>query len=102
VAFPGQPPQPPDAGGDGDYETAVPSDEYRQLTKTAGGWELRDLDGMDKSFDTSGRWTQTVDRNGDHEEAAVKCVETVGASVAMTDELLQLLSSPAATASSTS
>jgi RHS repeat-associated protein len=53
-----------DAGGDGDYETAVPSDEYRKLSKTAGGWELRDLDGMVKHFNASGRWTQTVDRNG--------------------------------------
>jgi hypothetical protein len=49
-----------DAGGDGDYETAVPSDEYRQLTKTAGGWELRDLDGMVKFFDAAGRWAQSV------------------------------------------
>jgi len=49
-----------DAGGDGDYETAVPSDEYRQLTKTAGGWELRDLDGAVQFFDVGGRWTQTA------------------------------------------
>ena len=52
------------AGGDGDYETAVPSDEYRKLTKTVGGWEAHDLDGRVKHFDAMGRWTESVDRNG--------------------------------------
>jgi len=28
------------------------------------GWELRDLAGMVDYFDTGGRWTQRVDRNG--------------------------------------
>jgi len=49
---------------DGSYETAAPSDEYRRLEKTAGGWELRDLDGTVDHIDADGRWIQTVDRNG--------------------------------------
>jgi len=54
-----------DGDADDTYETASPSDEYRVLTQTVNGWELRDLDGMVDSFDTGGRWTQHVDRNGD-------------------------------------
>jgi len=53
-----------DGNLDGVYETAVPSDEYRQLTKTLSGWELRDLDGTVDHFDNTGRWLETVDRNG--------------------------------------
>ena len=53
-----------DADGDGLYETVAPSDEYRRLSKTAAGWELRSLDGTVQSFDTRGRWSRTEDRNG--------------------------------------
>src|SRR5690606_24632397 len=53
-----------DAAGDGAYETAKPSDEYRKLTKTLAGWELWELDGTVHHFDTGGLWAQTVDRNG--------------------------------------
>ncbi len=50
-----------DAGLDGDYEDAAPSDEYRSLTKTMTGWELRSLEGTVQHFDNDGLWTQTVD-----------------------------------------
>ncbi|HEX2641435.1 MAG TPA: hypothetical protein VHU81_00475, partial [Thermoanaerobaculia bacterium] len=53
-----------DAAGDGTYETAAPSDEYRKLTKTATGWDLKELDGTIHRFDSAGLWTQTADRNG--------------------------------------
>ncbi|HET9225459.1 MAG TPA: RHS repeat-associated core domain-containing protein, partial [Thermoanaerobaculia bacterium] len=53
-----------DPGLDGTYETVSPSDEYRDLFKVSGGWELRSLDGTVQSFDNAGLWTQTVDRNG--------------------------------------
>ncbi|MFL6260854.1 MAG: RHS repeat domain-containing protein [Thermoanaerobaculia bacterium] len=48
----------------GIYQTASPSDEYRKLHRTASGWELHELDGMVHTFDASGLWTQTADRNG--------------------------------------
>ncbi len=48
----------------GIYQTVSPSDEYRQLSRTAGGWELRDLDGTLQSFDASGLWIRTEDLNG--------------------------------------
>jgi RHS repeat-associated protein len=48
----------------GAYSTAKPTDEHRKLTRTATGWELKDLDGAIEDFDAAGRWTQTVDRNG--------------------------------------
>ncbi|MFL6260858.1 MAG: RHS repeat-associated core domain-containing protein [Thermoanaerobaculia bacterium] len=48
----------------GIYQTASPSDEYRKLYRTASGWELHELDGTVHSFDASGLWTQTADRNG--------------------------------------
>ncbi len=53
-----------DAGLDGDYESVAPSDEYRSLTKTIAGWELRFLEGTVQHFDDTGLWTQTVDPNG--------------------------------------
>lgn len=51
-------------GGDGLYELAAPSDEYRQLFKTAGGWELRWLDGTVQAFGPTGVWLSTTDRFG--------------------------------------
>ncbi len=48
----------------GVYTTVKPSDEYRQLTRTAAGWELRELDGTLHAFDAAGLWTGTTDRNG--------------------------------------
>ncbi|MEM9598904.1 MAG: hypothetical protein AAGD06_31845, partial [Acidobacteriota bacterium] len=54
-----------DAGLDGTYETAVPSDEYRQLTYDAvDGWTLTGLDGMVHRWDIAGRWIRTEDRHG--------------------------------------
>ncbi|HWM91166.1 MAG TPA: RHS repeat-associated core domain-containing protein [Thermoanaerobaculia bacterium] len=58
-----------DANLDGNYETVSPSDEYRELVKVPAGWELRDLDDTVQSFDSSGFWTQTVDRNGNQKTA---------------------------------
>ena len=58
-----------DADLDGTYETAVPSDEYRELTKTPTGWELRELDGMIHAYDLQGRWSSTTDRNGNAKTA---------------------------------
>ncbi len=48
----------------GVYTTAKPTDEHRKLVRTVTGWELNDLDGTKEDFDASGRWTQTVDHNG--------------------------------------
>ncbi|HEV8580240.1 MAG TPA: RHS repeat-associated core domain-containing protein [Thermoanaerobaculia bacterium] len=48
----------------GVYTIVRPSDEYRQLTRTATGWELRELDGGVHVFDSTGLWLRTVDRNG--------------------------------------
>lgn len=48
----------------GVYETLAPSDEYRMLRRTAGGWELTDLDGTVVAFDNAGLWISTTDRNG--------------------------------------
>ena len=48
----------------GVYGTVSPSDEKRTLRRTATGWELLELDGMVHSFDASGRWSRTADRNG--------------------------------------
>ncbi len=53
-----------DGDADGDYEFVSPSDEERQLRRTAGGWELTDTDGGLESFDASGRWLSTLDLNG--------------------------------------
>lgn len=48
----------------GVYTTAKPTDEHRKLIRTATGWRLASLDGTLADFDSTGRWTQTVDRNG--------------------------------------
>ncbi len=53
-----------DAAGDGTYELATPSDEKRRLTRTADGWDLRELDGTVHVFDTAGFWKSTADRHG--------------------------------------
>ncbi len=53
-----------DGNGDGLYEGATPSNEYRKLVKTAGEYELRYLDGTTAFFDLQGRWQRNVDRNG--------------------------------------
>jgi RHS repeat-associated protein len=58
----------PDASGV--YQTVVPSDEYRTLTDTGSGWELRELDGTVHHFDGAGLWTATVDKNGNATTAA--------------------------------
>ena len=48
----------------GVYGTVSPSDEKRTLRRTAGGWELVELDGTVHVFNGSGLWSQIVDRNG--------------------------------------
>ncbi len=53
-----------DADQDGVYEDATPSNEYRRLVETAGGHELRYLDGTTAFFDLQGRWLRNEDRNG--------------------------------------
>jgi RHS repeat-associated protein len=58
-----------DGNADGTYETVSPSDEYRDLFKVPAGWELRGLDGSVQSFDSTGLWTRTVDRNGNEKLA---------------------------------
>ncbi len=60
-----------DLGVGNTYDTNSPSDEYRTLEWLGAGlgWELHDLDGTVQSFDSSGHWTQTVDRNGNATEA---------------------------------
>jgi RHS repeat-associated protein len=51
------------------YTTVRPTDEHRQLARTVTGWELRGLDGTIEDFDASGRWTRTVDRDGNAQVA---------------------------------
>lgn len=58
-----------DGNADGTYETVSPSDEYRDLIKVPTGWELSGLDGTVQSFDTTGLWTGTMDRNGNETAA---------------------------------
>lgn len=58
-----------DGNADGAYETVSPSDEYRDLVKVPAGWELRGLDGTVQSFDATGLWTGTMDRNGNETAA---------------------------------
>ena len=53
----------------GFYATVRPTDEHRQLARTATGWELRGLDGTIEDFDVAGRWTRTVDRDGNAQVA---------------------------------
>jgi RHS repeat-associated protein len=53
-----------------DYETVDVADEYRTLTRTASGWELRDLDGTVMRFDADGLRTLTEDRNGNQLQAS--------------------------------
>jgi len=48
----------------GIYTSAAPSDEYRTLRRTIGGWELEDLEGTVVAFDEDGLWQSTTDRNG--------------------------------------
>ena len=55
--------------GSGVYQDIAPSDEYRTLTRTASGWELRDLEGTVQVFDTDGKWLSTTDRNGNAKRA---------------------------------
>ena len=49
---------------DGVYQEASPSNEYRTLSRTISGWELRELDGTVQSFASDGRWAGTADANG--------------------------------------
>jgi YD repeat-containing protein len=58
-----------DANADGVYEKAAPSDEKRRLTRTATGWELRELDGTVHVFDASGLWQSTTDRHANAKAA---------------------------------
>ncbi|MCH9651922.1 MAG: hypothetical protein K0U98_27080 [Deltaproteobacteria bacterium] len=53
----------------GVYQTNSPSDEYRTLSKTAGGWELESLDGTIQAFNSLGRWISTTDRFGNAKNA---------------------------------
>ena len=48
----------------GVYQGRAPADEYRTLTRTASGWELRDLVGTVQSFGADGRWEGTADAAG--------------------------------------
>jgi RHS repeat-associated protein len=59
-----------DKAANGVYNQVSPTDEYRTLTRTGTGWELRELDGRTHHFDSSGRWTQTADPNGNAKVAA--------------------------------
>jgi RHS repeat-associated protein len=53
----------------GPYTAVTTGDEYRKLARTAGGWTLQELDGTVHSYDASGRWTSTVDPNGNAKQA---------------------------------
>lgn len=48
----------------GVYQAVSPSDEFRTLRRTGGGWQLEELDGTVHAFDGGGRWLATTDRNG--------------------------------------
>ncbi|MDX1998419.1 MAG: hypothetical protein SF066_11940 [Thermoanaerobaculia bacterium] len=54
----------------GVYTTASPADEKRELRRTAGGWELEELEGTVHSYDANGRWSQTTDRFGNTKMAS--------------------------------
>jgi RHS repeat-associated protein len=58
-----------DANADGVYEKVSPSDEKRRLTKTATGWELKELDGTVHAFGAAGLWLSTADRHGNSKTA---------------------------------
>ncbi len=53
----------------GVYQTVTPSDELRRLSRTATGWTLRQLDGIVHTFDGSGLWQGSEDRNGNTKDA---------------------------------
>ncbi len=53
-----------DVDGDGSFDKTSPSHVEGTLTRTGSGWQLRDLDGTVRDFDTAGRWIATRDRNG--------------------------------------
>ncbi len=48
----------------GVYQTNRPSDERRRLSRTASGWELRELASTIHTFGSDGRWLRTEDTNG--------------------------------------
>ena len=48
----------------GVYQGSAPADEYRTLSRTAGGWDLRHLDGTVDSFGADGRWQGSADPAG--------------------------------------
>lgn len=58
-----------DLSGGGVYQIVSPSDEYRKLHRTGSGWELRELNGTIHTFESTGLWTQTVDKNGNAKTA---------------------------------
>jgi RHS repeat-associated protein len=53
----------------GVYNTESPGDEKRTLRRTGSGWELDELDGTVHTFDSSGFWIETEDRNGNTKTA---------------------------------
>jgi len=53
----------------GVYQTVAPTDEYRTLRRTGGGWTLTSLDGTVQAFNGAGRWTSTTDRFGNAKTA---------------------------------
>jgi RHS repeat-associated protein len=53
----------------GIYGTVSPSNEKRTLRRTASGWDLVELDGTVHTFNTSGLWTRTADKNGNAKTA---------------------------------
>ncbi|MEM9553169.1 MAG: RHS repeat-associated core domain-containing protein [Acidobacteriota bacterium] len=60
-----------DADGDGVFESVTPTSVYRALeTVVGGGWTLTDLDGTVTTFDATGRWLATADRNGNSTSAS--------------------------------
>ncbi len=70
----------------GNYQVRSPLDEYRTLRwlGAGNGWELRDLDGTVDSFDASGRWSSTRDRNNNQKIGTYSGTGLLG-SVSMPD-----------------